>query len=233
VDPAAGWVERGAQVGIVVLMLLTIALPVRLVAQGEGAGQDGPEDALLVDRPGDRRLLVGTWAYNAEASIDVLTGRTEQGPESATQRGTAARLPGLGRSGRGRGGDGARSMAILAMRREARDLARDLLEVPETLTFELDDESVTITDDLDRTWIYQTDGREEQQQIAASEFDVRTTWVDNQLRQEITSSSPFEMDQTYFLSADGQRLFVIIRIGEPDEEEPQPGYDRVYDRVPQ
>lgn len=223
---------RGAQVGIVLLTLLTIALTGRPVAQDRGlAGRDGEQEDSLVDRPGDRSLLAGTWDYNAEASIDVLTGRTEQGPESATQRGSAARLPGVGPTGRGRGGDSARSLAVLVMRREARDLARDLLEVPETLTFELADESVTITDDLDRTWTYRTDGQEEQQQIAASRFDVRTTWLNDQLRQEITSSSRFEMDQTYFVSADGQRLFVIIRIGEPDDDESQPGYDRVYDRV--
>jgi hypothetical protein len=39
------------------------------------------------------------------------------------------------------------------------------------------------------------------------------------------------MSETYFLSEDGQRLFVIIRIGDPRRPETMAGVNRVYDRI--
>jgi hypothetical protein len=38
------------------------------------------------------------------------------------------------------------------------------------------------------------------------------------------------MFETYFLSDDGNRLFVIIRIGEQTKNAPVVGVNRVYDR---
>ena len=42
------------------------------------------------------------------------------------------------------------------------------------------------------------------------------------------------MREIYFLSEDGKRLFVIVRVGDPkgkDPEAPVVGVNRVYDRV--
>ena len=49
--------------------------------------------------------------------------------------------------------------------------------------------------------------------------------------QELSTTLGLKMFETYFLSEDAKRLFVIIRIGEPVKGELQPGVNRVYDRI--
>jgi hypothetical protein len=115
--------------------------------------------------------------------------------------------------------------------REARDMARDLLEVAERLTIKVGQDTVTLTDDLDRQRTYTTDNRKERHQIAASRFEIRSEWRDSQLIQHIEGGFDFKMSQTYFLSPDGERLFLMVRIGEPRRDAPQAGFNRVYDRV--
>jgi hypothetical protein len=117
------------------------------------------------------------------------------------------------------------------MVRESRDMARDLLEVAERFTIAVGADTVTITDDLERQRQYATNGGKERHQIAASRFDVWTEWQGAQLRQRIEGSFDFKMTQTFFLSPDGRRLFVIIRVGEPRRGTAQVGFNRVYDRV--
>jgi hypothetical protein len=117
------------------------------------------------------------------------------------------------------------------MVRESRDMARDLLEVAERLTLEVGPDTVTVTDDLERQRSYATNGSKERHQIAASRFDVRTEWQGAQLQQRIEGSFDFKMTQTFFLSPDGRRLFLIIRVGEPRRGATQVGFNRVYDRV--
>jgi hypothetical protein len=205
----------------------------------------------------DKSAFAGTWDYNADDSINIQTGRPEQRPRSATQRGGA--VPGVltpaPRSG-GRGGPGAGSGSsgagepgggggqgggsgfggpnlgpTPAMVRESRDMARDLLEVAERLTIAVGADTVTITDDLERRRTYTTSASKERHQIAASRFDVWTEWQGAQLRQRIEGAFDFKMTQTYFLSPDGRRLFMIVRVGEPRRGAAQVGFNRVYDRV--
>ena len=197
--------------------------------------------------------MAGVWDYNPDESVDIQTGRPEQSPRSATQRGglgpgantgagatggrgTGRGLPGVGPGIEGGGRSprmgGATGIGpTLAMQREARDLARDLLEIPEALTIAVGEDAVTITDDLERERVYRTDGSREEHQLGASRFNARTTWIDGQLRKAIEGGFDFKMTETYFLSPDGNRLFVIIRVGEAREGRPQAGFNRVYDRV--
>ncbi len=219
--------------------VVAVAAAAVVGAQGNGGAADTRDAASVVHAPSD---FSGLWDYNADQSLNVLTGRPEQRPRSATLRGGVPVGPLATPARSEEGGRGSRDGRVRlgaangigptpAMMRESRDLARDLLEVPETLQIDVGDGTITITDDLERSRTYTTDGRKERQQIAASRFDVRTSWVDGQLRQEISGAFDFRLTQTYFLSPDGDRLFVILRVGEPRDDEPQAGYDRVYDRI--
>jgi hypothetical protein len=118
-----------------------------------------------------------------------------------------------------------------AMMRENHDLGRDLLEVPESLTISVSKDAVTFVDDLDRRRTYPTSGDKEGFQLGAARFDAETSWNGAQLAKRIKGRYGFKMTETYLLSADAQRLFVIIRIGETKKGEPVVGVNRVYDRV--
>lgn len=200
--------------------------------------------------------LAGQWVYNAEESINIATGRPEQSPRSATQRAPgrgrtpyAGGLPGVG-PGAGRAAGVSSSDQpparppsalfapgeigpTLAMMQESRSLRRDLMEVPEALRINViePDQAVTITDDLDRSRTYPLDGVKQKYQLGAARFSASTEWKDSQLRKNIEAADGFRMSETYFLSADGKRLFVIVRLGEPKKGAPLVGVNRVYDRV--
>jgi len=196
--------------------------------------------------------FVGLWDYNEQESVNAANGRPEQAPVSATQRGVPAARGGNGGRGGGggrgqqqRGARGVLGEAIANRNRgltvgptamdlaERRDLERDLLEVPEALHIEVEADAVSFTDDLGRTLIYPTTGQSTDYQLSASRFRARTVWDGIQLRKEIEGAAGFRMTEVYFLSETGDRLFVIVRLGEPDPdpEAPPVGFNRVYDRV--
>ncbi len=189
----------------------------------------------------------GSWDYNHELSVDAATGRPEQAPRSAVPRslGTAAATPaggsgGGGRSGGGPGvGDGpmrndfdeARRAMAAIIAAERRTLIRDLLEVPEKLTITAAGNDLTFVDDLRRSRTYVVDGKIRRYQLAAARFEARSGWDGKYFRKDIEGPNNFKMSETYFLSQDGQRLFVIIRIGDPKRPETMAGVNRVYDRI--
>ncbi len=208
-----------------------------------------PAPVASVEAPG-AAAFPGLWDYNAPDSLIAGTTRPEQSPRGANvpRRGLGAGLAGAGTTGRGgggglgRGGGGGggvggggtgRARVVSPFVTDARDVPRDLLEVPETLTIAVAPDGVTFTDDLGRVQVFPTDGRKHRRQIGAARFEVQARWVGNQLHKTIETAVGFKMTQAYFLSADGQRLFVIIRVGEPKPDEPVVGVNRVYDRVPQ
>jgi len=215
------------------------------------AGQQPMDEPVAPSVAHAKSEFAGTWDYNAEESVNIQTGRPEQRPRSATQRGGAAPPAGTaaggrtgfggttrggGESGGGGGGGGGLGPGTglgptPEMLRESRDMARDLLEVAERFTIAVADDRVTMTDDLGRQRTYVTNGQKEKHQIAASRFEVRSEWQDSQLRQSIEGAFDFKMTQTYFLSPDGRRLFLIVRVGEVRRNRPQTGFNRVYDRV--
>lgn len=205
--------------------------------RGQSLPQVSDATPLSVPRPDQ---FAGVWDYNPSESVNVATGRPEQSPRNATQRPPVVRrLPPPADAadadtvaGRGReNAPGNPFGPTPEMLRENRDMTRDLLEVPETLTITILDASVTLTDDLDRARAYPTDGRRERYRIGASEFQARVQWEGSRLRKDIDGAFGFRMSETYFLSPDANRLFVIIRVGEPVRGRPLTGFDRVYDRV--
>ncbi len=117
----------------------------------------------------------------------------------------------------------------------SRSAARDLLEVPEALTIDVTGEAVTFTDDLERARTYPTNGKKRKFQLGSAVFNAKTYWEGPRLKKEIDSVGGFRMTETYFLSEDGSRLFVVIRIGESAKSAaknvPVMGVNRVYDRV--
>jgi hypothetical protein len=118
------------------------------------------------------------------------------------------------------------------MVQESRDLSRDLLEIPESLTIRLTPGAVTFTDDLDRARTYLTNGVKQKYQLGASRFEASIDWDSSHLIKHIEGPYGFRMTETYFLSADARRLFVIIRIGQQrKKDDPVVGVNRVYDRV--
>jgi hypothetical protein len=243
----------------VVLTLCLTGGSVFAVDQQQPSGSSPRTVATTAPRSSVLEGLSGLWDYNAELSVDAATGRPEQAPRSAAARqvappastqavrppatgggtpaGTSAGGTNTGGTGGGAGGGGGatfdearRTMAIL-LAAERRTLLRDLLEVPEKLTIRAAADLVSITDDLKRERTYATDGKRRKYQLSAATFEASSGWQDSAFRKEIHGSNNFKMTETYVLSEDGKRLFVIIRIGDPKRPETMAGVNRVYDRI--
>ena len=200
---------------------------------------------------GPLNLLAGVWQYNETESLNAATGRQERSPRSATQRTPVGRGGGAGTTGRatftpppaasdsGRSGMGPRVAPGLsgqlgptvAMLQENRSLTRDLLEVPESLTISATPGQVTFVDDLLRERSFQTTGEKSRYQLGAARFNAAAEWSGSQLVKKIDGADGFRMTETYFLSEDGKRLFVIVRVGTDRKGAPIMGVNRVYDRV--
>ena len=114
---------------------------------------------------------------------------------------------------------------------ERRVLVRDLLEVPERLTIRASASEVTFIDDLKRERTFTADGKMQKYQIGAAKFDARAVWHETYFRKDIEGPNDFKMSETYFLGEDGNRMYVIVRIGDPKKPETLAGINRVYDRI--
>jgi hypothetical protein len=119
------------------------------------------------------------------------------------------------------------------MIQENRSLTRDLMEVPESLTIALSPGQISFVDDLARERTYPTSGEKARYQLGAARFNAALEWTGTQLVKRIDAADGFRMTETYFLSEDGQRLFVILRVGSNRKNAPIMGVNRVYDRVNQ
>jgi hypothetical protein len=206
-----------------------------------------------------RAIFAGVWAYNAEDSLNAANGRKEDGTtqrragagSASGGRGggtshTGVSSGGLGGNGNGGGsgsgpggfggygGGGQPSPFTSLVVNERRDLVRDLMEVPVELKIKVTDAAITFVDHLDRELTYPTSGKKQKYQLSASEFFAKAYWDGLQLRKDIEANDGFKMRETYFVSENGKRLFVIVRVGDPqdkDKDAPVVGVNRVYDRV--
>jgi hypothetical protein len=209
--------------------------PVALRAQTIAAVVPSAPVEPVAHAPAD---FAGVWMYNANESIDVATGKPEQGPKGVPARSTrtvAPRpVPSDGGADRMGGPDQGRQSEFgpspLALR-ASRDLMRDLLEVAQSLDLKIAPNAVTMTDDIDRSRTYPTDGSRQHYRLGGSEFNARAQWRDSQLRKDIDAAFGFKMTEVYYLSDDGQRLFVILRVAGAPKNAPI-GANRVYDRTP-
>jgi len=217
------------------IVLACAAPAAAAVRQGPApAPPSAPEIEVSSHAPAE---FAGVWDYNADESLNAATGKPEQAPLSATQRGRGAASSGragAGRSGGGFGGGQGRAPDIgptPEMLRASRDLMRDLLEIPESLTVSVTPDSITFSDDLDRRRTYPTDGSRHSYRLGGSAYGARVSWRDSQLRKDIDGDFGFKMSEVYFLSKDARRLFVILRVENIRRNAPPIGADRVYDRV--
>jgi hypothetical protein len=235
---------------------LGVSLAIALVC-GVAHGRAQQEPASAPPDPAATAAFAGTWDYNARESVNAANGRPEQGAPGAGRRNPAtAGLPppgagggtgtgggggggtgggggggrgGMGSGGMGPGGVGQRSGRQMAFV-ETREIVRDLMEVPEGLRVKVTADGVTITDDLDRERTYPTDNKMRKYQLGAAQYEARARWDGAVFKKEIEAVRGFKMFETYFLSDDGNRMFVIIRIGEQTKNAPVVGVNRVYDR---
>jgi hypothetical protein len=216
--------------GVLAVVLLSAVVVDQDVLSQAGTRQPVPVPAELPTRTD----FSGLWRYNEEFSRDVATGRPERGPGGVPTR----RLAPVERPAPIEPAAAASELVAASpfapsprAIREHRDMVRDLMEIAETLEFVVTAESVTITDDLGRSRTYPTDNREYRYRLGASAFDARVSWDDSRLQRRIEGTFGFRMNETYFLSEDGDRLFIIMRVNELARGRPPVGADRVYDRV--
>jgi len=113
---------------------------------------------------------------------------------------------------------------------QVRRALRDLLEVTPLYTITVLPTQVTFVDDLERTFVYATDGRKEKKRAGGTEFDVRTTWEGNILRQDIVASQ-LRMSQAFMLASDQSAMFVWLTVEKPELVPPIKKLARVYLRV--
>jgi hypothetical protein len=239
------WSRNVRRWGPGLVLLVAVSRPLHGQQSSSAPTEAVPESSHHL--PGD---FAGAWAYNAQESVNAATGKPEQAPKSATRGGGRGPTPadpgGAGRgrgvggggysgidgmAGGGRGGGGSLVGPTPEMMRASRDLTRDLMEIPESLTISVAPGDVTIVDDLDRKRTYPTDGKKQHYLLGASGFDARVEWRDGQLHKDIDGGYGFKMSETYFLSEDGNRLFVILRVGDWKKGSPPNGANRVYDKV--
>jgi hypothetical protein len=219
------------------------------VTAGAQQPQDIPTPVAAAEAAGPEAFS-GLWDYNDVESVNAATGRPEQVPRSATTRTPGSMAPGQVRvrNGPGRGGDpgagyGGSSSGGFSSRsyraspggtaylvRKAEDFLRDLLEVPESYVIEVAPGAVTFTDDLERRRTYPTDNRERDYQLSASKFEARAWWDGPTLTKEVKGGGGYTLTETYFLSDDGDRMFVIVRL-KGNRPNYVAAFNRVYDRI--
>jgi len=114
---------------------------------------------------------------------------------------------------------------------EGYSLKRDLLEISEQLVLSVTADAVIVTDDLERTRTYRTNGKGQKQQLGSSSFETKTRWEGAQLRKEISGALGFKMTEIWAVSEDGSQLLTMIRIAQARKDAKPMGVDRVYQRV--
>lgn len=238
-----------AQAVFVSLVFFALSQSSTAPSSGQSAAQPTPTPA---SKAHAREDFAGRWKYNADESINAATGRPETARAVNDRRGVrgggggaprgGAGGPGMGGGGGGAyrgsgppagGGYGAGTDIGMAIYLEQRDTQRDLMEIAPELQLAVTPTSVTIRDDLNRELTFSTDGKKQKHQLGAAIFDAKTTWDAGQLKNNIEGPDGLKITATYFLSEDGDRLFLILRIGEPAKDEPPIGVNRVYDRIKQ
>jgi hypothetical protein len=111
-----------------------------------------------------------------------------------------------------------------------RSAMRDLLEIAERLSFSASQDSVTITDDLERRLTFATTGNKEKRQLAATEFNARTRFSGGALEQQL-SVDELLLTEIYLPSEDGREMLISINVDKPDFQPPLKSIMRVYSRV--
>lgn len=113
---------------------------------------------------------------------------------------------------------------------DVRRALRDLLEVTPRYTITVDPTQVTIEDDLERRFVFMTDGRKEKHRSGGTGFETRTRWDGAVLKQDIQANQ-FKMSQAFMLASDESAMFVWLTVDKPELVPPIKKLTRVYLRV--
>jgi hypothetical protein len=229
-------------------IVLIAALSAAVLAQDGGTKPSSTPETPAVSAAASVRPhsdFAGAWKYNEDESVNAATGRPEsaravnerRGAGRGPASGTAGPGPDVSRRGGGGvgvgagGGGGVPADTLYFLYLQQRDTQRDLMEIAPRVHFDITPAAVTITDDLDRALTFPTDGKKQKYQLGAALFEAKTTWDGGQLKMDIEGPDGLKVAETWFLSEDGSRLYLIIRIGEPGRDGRPVGVNRVYNRL--
>lgn len=180
--------------------------------------------------------LAGTWAFDEKGTFEDQRNwrRPVVGDATAPRAGSPASSGsstfGTGSPGPGvpLGYGGPRSAAGL-FDNDVRRAMRDLLELAQQYTIDVGNDTVTLSDDLQRATTFATDGRREKHRLGATEYESKTSWnADNQLVQEWSRGKDLKVHVIWLPANEGNALFVWIKVEKPTFTPPIKDIKRVY-----
>jgi hypothetical protein len=181
--------------------------------------------------------LAGTWSFDEKSTYEDQ--RNWRRPVAADTRVPTAGVPspsggsstyGAGSPGPGLplGYGGSRSAAGL-FDNDVRRAIRDLLEPAPMFVIDVGNDTVTLSDDLQRATTFSTDGRREKHRSGATEYESKTFWnEDNQLVQELSRGKDLKVSLVWLPANEGKALFLWIKIEKPVFTPPIKDIKRVY-----
>jgi len=181
-------------------------------------------------------VLAGRWTFDDKDSHeDQRNWRRPVADDTQALTGPHAAPPAVGGWMPGPGvpmsAAGPRSSAGI-FDNDVRRAMRDLLELASSYKISLGDSIVTITDDLEHTTTFATDGRKEKHTQGATEYESRTIWnADGQLMQDVTWTKELRVSEVWFPGDNGASLFVWIKVLKPTFTPPVKDIRRAYVRA--
>ena len=205
-----------------------------LAAQQPSAPHAGPVVTPAPKLP--TTALAGTWAFDEKGTFEdqrnwrrpVVGDATVPHAGSPASSGSSAYGTGSPGPGVPLGYGGTRS-ALGLLDNDIRRAVRDLLELAQQYTIDVGNDTVTLSDDLQRVTTFATDGRREKHRSGATEYESTTSWnTDNQLVQELSRGKDLKVQLIWLPANEGQALFVWIKVEKPTFTPPIKDIKRVY-----
>jgi len=212
-----------------------------LCVSGLGAQQPATPHASPVVTPAPTlptTALAGTWAFDEKGTFEDQRNwrRPVAGDATAPHAGSPASggssMYGTGSPGPGMPlGYGGPRGAMGLFDNDIRRAMRDLLELAQQYTIDVGNDTVTLSDDLQRATTFATDGRREKHRSGATEYESKTSWnADNQLVQELSRGKDLKVHLIWLPANEGKALFVWIKVEKPTFTPPIKDIKRVYVR---
>ena len=143
-------------------------------------------------------------------------------PGGGSGMGGGGRTGGFGGMGGGRGaGGGEGQRPSQEDMRRARELMREMMQLPRRLTITQDGSSVTFTADDGRVVRYDATGRPEKHQLTNATVETKTRWEQGALVVETSVKDGPRVVRRYAVEAETRRLVVSTRIDGGPEQAPE------------
>jgi hypothetical protein len=178
--------------------------------------------------------LSGVWKLNHDLSDPPHSGMPAEAGGEQGERGGRGGHPSGGMGG-GRGeGMGGRDMAggsrpSEEQMKKMRDLMREVMEAPETLTLTVSEGRITFVDPDGPVRHYATDGTGERHQMNAGVVETKTAWKNSELVIETNLGEGTKAVQTYALAPDKRQIVVTTRVENSRSPRQMPPRRSVYD----